>query len=778
MTNTAQQPSTERQATPESTTAPAPLVVLLGNPNTGKTSLFNQLSGKNARVGNYPGITVERHSGWLELKDADDSTSSVELVDVPGTYSLSARSPEEQIALNAALGIGENPEPQLVVVVVDAGQLIRNLYLVLQLAELAVPMVIALNMIDEVSDDPPSAEAISRLFAVPCVETDARRGRGMAELRDAIRRSLQSPARPRAQVDYPKDLRREVDRVADAIPNSWRGSVERDRALALWALTSVDTEDELDLPQQLRQRSLEVQEAQAERDIDMEIIAARYAFLDKHAPQLHQAHQHHPRKRLASERVDRVLLHPIFGFAIFITLMLLLFQALFSWSDPAIGLVEAGVSWLGSAVGSRLPEGLLRSLVTEGLISGVGNVIVFLPQILLLFLFIGILEDSGYMARVAFLMDRVMRSLGLHGRAFVPMLSGFACAVPAIMATRTMERQRDRLLTMLVIPLMTCSARLPVYTLLIAALFPPTSVFGWLPVQGLLMVALYVFSIIVSLLAAGVLGRTVVRGRQVPLILELPPYRLPGAGSVLKMMWQRSSLFLKEAGTVILVCTVALWALLSFPRPSETPNAQSAPAAASIQSPAATAAAKPPAPPTAAAAKPPTLPTAAAAKSAKQPAAPPMPAAAEPNLENAARARALEQSYGGRMGKALEPLLRPLGFDWKIGVGIIGAFAAREVFISTMGLVYGVGEVEDEAAPLRERIRSETRKDGRPAYTPLVGLSLMVFFALACQCMSTLAVVRRETKTWRWPAFLFAYMTGLAYLASLLVFQLGSLLGF
>jgi ferrous iron transport protein B len=364
-------------------------------------------------------------------------------------------------------------------------------------------------------------------------------------------------------------------------------------------------------------------------------------------------------------------------------------------------------------------------------------VIVFLPQILLLFFFIGVLEDSGYMARVAFLMDRVLRSLGLHGRAFVPMLSGFACAVPAILATRTMEQKRDRLLTMLVIPLMTCSAHLPVYTLIIAALFPPTKAFGWLPVQGLLMVSMYAFAIVTTLFVAFVLGRTVVRGRRVPLILELPPYRQPSLRTTLRMMGERSFVFLKEAGTVILACTVVLWALLAFPRNDGALEAAPRAQAAEVSAP-------------------------------SVPAAPSEAELAE---------RRIEQSYGGRLGKALEPVLAPLGFDWKLGVGILGAFAAREVFVSTLGLVYGAGNVDDEAIPLRQKLREEM-KDGRPRYTPLVGLSLLVFFALSCQCMSTLAVVRRETKTWRWPAFMFAYMTVLAYGASLLVYQGGRLLGF
>jgi ferrous iron transport protein B len=691
------------------------VVVVVGNPNVGKTTLFNRLSGQNARVGNYPGITVERRTGKLEGE-------RVELVDVPGAYSLSARSGEEQIALASVLGLADNPKPDLVVVVLDAGQLIRNSYLMLQLAELGIPLVCALNMIDETAENPPDPRAVGELFGVPCVATNAREGLGIQALHDAIKSALSSPPLPRVEVRYPPQLKSEIDRVANALPEEWRGSVERDRALALWALTSIDVDDELEgIPDSLRAVCREVQ---AEHDVDREIVSARYAFLDAHSASLHRRHVVHPPKRRGTQLADRVLLHPVAGFVIFVVLMLIIFQALFSWSDPAIGAIEAAFGWLGTQLKAHVAAGIGRDFLTEGILSGVGNVVVFLPQILLLFLFIGLLEDSGYMSRVAYLMDRVMRLLGLHGRAFVPMLSGFACAVPAIMATRTMERRRDRLLTMMVIPLMTCSARLPVYTLIIAALFPPSSVFGLLPVQGLLMVGMYLFSVVIALVAAAVLGRTVIKGKSVPLILELPPYRLPSVRVVLRMMWDRARMFLKEAGTVILACTVVLWALLSFPRQTE-PVAGDGTQTAEV-----------------------------------------------------VRARALEQSYAGRMGKAIEPVFAPLGFDWKIDVGIIGAFAAREVFVSTLGIVYAAhDEDEDDPSSLRDRIRSET-KDGRPAYTPLTGLSLMVFFALAGQCMSTLAVVWRETKNWRWPVLLFGYMTALAYAASFLVYQVGRLLGF
>jgi ferrous iron transport protein B len=396
---------------------------------------------------------------------------------------------------------------------------------------------------------------------------------------------------------------------------------------------------------------------------------------------------------------------------------------LFSWADPAIGLVEDTFGAVGSFARATLPPGFFTDLLVEGIIGGVGNVLVFLPQILLLFFFIGVLEDSGYMARVAYLMDRIMRSLGLHGRAFVPMMSGYACAVPAILATRTMERRRDRFLTMMVVPLMSCSARLPVYTLIIGALFPPRP--DGLPVQGALMVAMYLFSTVVTLVAAAVLGRTVLKGPNVPLILELPPYRRPDLASVLRLMWERSRVFLTDAGTVILACTVVLWGLLSYPAlPEPAPDATDAEVAAW-------------------------------------------------------HADSLAHSAAGRVGKAIEPVIAPLGFDWKIGVGLVGAFAAREVFVATMGLVYGVGdEATEDDLGLRERLRAETRPDGSPTYTPLVGLSLMVFFALACQCMSTLAAVKRETGGYAWPTFLFVYMTALAWVSSFVLYQGGRLLGF
>ncbi len=726
-------------------------VAIAGNPNTGKTTLFNQLTGSRGKVGNYPGVTIDRHVAPLAL----DGHGEVLLMDVPGTYSLSARSREEQLAIQAIAGLHPLERPDVVVCVVDATQLVRNLYLVLQLIELGLPVVVALNMMDLVAATGQEVDvaALQRELGVPVVGVVASKGRGLPELGRAIARVLADPARGRPGWRWvPEDplLAADVKAVGKALPEAWvAGDEGRRRALALWALLSVEEADELhEIPAELRdvvERKRKLAEASGRR-IEEEIIRGRYDWLDARA-KLFVREIGAP--ATITDRIDRVLLHPALGFAIFLALMTLVFQSLFAWADPVIGWIEALFAGLGRSVAVALPAGLFSDFVVDGLIAGVGSVLVFLPQILLLFFFIGVMEDTGYMARVAYLMDRVMKVLGLHGRAFVPMLSGFACAVPAILATRTMERRRDRLLTMMVVPLMTCSARLPVYGLLIAALVPPDPAgaerpFGRLT-QGLLLTGMYLFSTLVALVAAAVLGRTALRGERVPFLLEMPPYRMPHWPSIARMMWEKSSVFVKEAGTVILACTIVMWVLLSFPRHRGnealsrlTANAEAIQVAIEGGDPA--------------------------------------PTLAE--SERALSAERLQASFGGRLGRAIEPALAPLGFDWKIGIGLIGAFAAREVFVSTMAIVYGLEDQGDSSAALREKIRTETRPDGSPLFTPLVCFSLMVFFALSCQCMSTLAVVKRETGTWRWPAFLFAYMTALAWLASFAIYQGGKLFGF
>ena len=738
------------------TRAATAVVAIAGNPNVGKTSIFNHLTGADLKVSNYPGVTVERHEGRLALPNGETVTA----LDIPGTYSLSGRSAEEQIAINAIAGIPPLQSPDLVVAVVDATQLSRNLYLVLQILELSVPTVIALTMVDilENHGHVVDVEGLERVLGVPVVPVVGHKGRGIERLRERIAEVREHPERGRPgwrwHPEHPA-LLEDIDQVAHHVPAEWGSQDERRWALALWALLSLDEDDELQgIPDSLRVivRSRRKQADREGREIEAEVIRGRYEWIDTKVTPLLRATRAASLTR--TERADSVLLHPIWGFAIFLLFMGLVFQSLFSGADPAIRLIETSFGWLANTIEGWMPPSALRGFLVDGVIAGVGSVVVFLPQILLLFLLIGLMEDAGYMARVAFLMDRIMRRIGLHGRAFVPMMGGFACAVPSIMATRTMERRRDRMITMMVIPLMTCSARLPVYTLLIAALFPARKVAGIFPVQGLLMVAMYLFSTVIALVAAGVLGRFVFRGHQVPLLLELPPYRMPHWPSILKMMWQRAEIFLSEAGRVILLCTIALWALLSYPK-LDVPRA--ADAISTGAAPVTTVAETAPQTPL-----PGTTPAPTGARA-------PSPGEAD---------RALLHSYGARLGKLIEPVIEPLGFDWKIGIGLIGAFAAREVFISTMGVVYGLGdEVDESSVTLRERIRSEVRADGRPVYSPLVGLSLMVFIALSCQCMSTLAAVYRETKGWRWPMFLFSYMTVLAWVFSFAVYQGGRLLG-
>ncbi len=736
------------RAAPAANASRLPVVAIAGNPNTGKTTLFNRMTGSDQKVGNYPGVTVERHSGKLKL----GSGRTVELVDVPGTYSLSARSREEEIAIQAVAGLTPFEPPDLVVLVVDATQLSRNLYMVLQVLELGVPIVVALNMTDMLAGRGEEIDVahLSRELGLPVVPVSALHGTGFDELVREIDRVIAKPDSAQPGARWSPDssaLLADINAVAACIPQPWkRGSTDRERALSLWALLSIEDHDELvGVPTDLRRVVTERRKlaTDAGRQIDLEVIRGRYGWIDARIDAFLK--RKGPVARSLTESIDAVLLNPVFGFAIFLTLMGLVFQSLFSWADPAMKLVESLFDGLATLVRGTLPPGLFQQFLTDGVIAGVGSIVVFLPQILLLFLFIGVLEDSGYMARVAFLMDRIMRALGLHGRAFVPMLSGYACAVPAILATRTMERQRDRTLTMMVIPLMTCSARLPVYTLIIGALFPAALVFGFMPTQGLLMVGMYLFSTLMALAAAAVLSRTMFKGKRVPLILEMPPYRFPHWPSVLRMMLQRSKAFLVTAGSVILLISIILWALLTFPRDAHLADKIAAAQARVVAQ---------------------HLPL---DQEAEQVA----------DIVGGMRGEALRSTYGGRLGHLIEPVIKPLGFDWKIGVGLVGAFAAREVFVSTMGVVYGVGDkVDEKSTTLRAKIRAEEREDGKPVYTPLVGLSLMIFFALACQCMSTLAAVYRETKSWRWPVFLFAYMTALAWVASFIVYQGGRALGF
>ncbi len=728
---------------PQPRSAAAPLVALAGNPNAGKTTLFNALTGARARTGNYPGVTVDRRSGPFTLSDA----RRAELLDVPGTYSLSARSAEEQVAVDVLLP-PRGPAPDAVVVVADATALERHLYLALQVVDTGLPTVVALNMMDEaraagIAIDP---EVLSAAVGAPVVPLVAASGEGLDALRAVVARLLDGAGAARSPEPVAAAVEPFVASVEEVLqllrPDD--SPVER-RARALWAILSIGDDELEHVPDALRQAvdRAHVAAKEAGLDLDRELIGARYARIERWTGEAVRAGRR--RGRTLTGRIDSVLTHPVAGFAVFAAVMFVLFEALFAWSEPVVGGIESAVGAAQELVVGSMGEGPLRDLLMHGVIAGVGNVVVFVPQIALLFLFIAVLEDSGYLARVAFVIDRVMRGVGLHGRAFVPLLSGFGCAVPAVLATRTIESRRDRLVTMLALPLMSCSARLPIYALVIAVVFQTEErAGGVVSVGALVLFSMYALSLVSTLGAAAVLRRTVLKGPRPALVLELPPYRMPRVRNLLLAVWSRVRTFLTDAGTIILAITIVLWGLLSYPKDDEV--------------------------------------TVRYATMAREARAELSGEALEARLGELSAREAEEQmrhSLAGRLGRAIEPALEPLGWDWRIGVGIIGSFAAREVLVSTLGIVWGIGsDADEENEPLRDALRNARRDDGSPLFTPLSGVSLMVFFVLAAQCMSTLAVVRRESGSWRWPLFMLGYMSALAYVAALATYQIGGLLGF
>ncbi len=701
-------------------------VAVAGNPNSGKTTLFNALTGANARIGNYPGITVEVLTGHLKLPGA----GRARLVDIPGTYSLNARSPDEEVAINTVLGRKGIKRPDAVLLVLDGTALERNLYMLMQLLEFDIPVIAVVNMLDAVRDDglEINFDALREIFGITIVGTIARRRQGVALVREALDTLLTDPdarTRPGWLWEPNSALASDLETFDALIQDEVRFRLDTPgarRAFALWLLMSVVPDSMLEVRPRLREHTLQTRARIKDegRDLVREAVAGRYEHIDRLTPRILTRSANRSQR---TERIDAVLTHPVWGSAIFLGIMALIFQGLFSGSDPFIGLIEDGFAHLDGWIRALMPAGLLRDLITDGILAGVGGVLVFLPQIVFLFFFISLMEGTGYLSRAAFLIDRIMRKLGLHGQAFVPMLSGFACAIPAIMATRTIDNRRDRFLTIMVVPLISCSARLPVFTLIIALLFPAADKIGFMSTGTLILLGIYVVSTLLALVAVGLLGKTVFKGTPQPLLLELPPYRLPDTRTILLVLWDRTRAFLSTAGTVILVMTVVLWVLLAFP--GRNMDGREGEALATAQ------------------------------------------------------AEQLRGSVAGRIGTFMEPAIEPLGFNWKIGIGLVGSFAAREVFVSTMGVVYGVGGESDETdASLRAVMRRDTRPDGTPLWTPLAGLSLIVFFMIAMQCMSTLAVTRRETGSWPWTLFLLGYLTTTAYVASLLVYQGGRLLGY
>ncbi|MFL6374686.1 MAG: ferrous iron transport protein B [Pyrinomonadaceae bacterium] len=650
-------------------------IALAGNPNAGKTTLFNSLTGLKQKVANYPGVTVERKEGPWQLNG-----KGANLIDLPGLYSLDATSLDEHIARQVITGEQTGiPKPDVIVAVVDSTNLERNLYLVTQLFEFGIPVVIALTMMDvfEKQKHQIDVEMLSTLLKTPVIPVTAKTARGRNELAKKVIEAIGH------KPEVPYDLDAEA-------PNSGPHGK----------------------------------------------IFARYNFISR-VVQESVWHNDHAKHRV-SEKIDRVLTHKFFGLLILVGVLLVVFQAIFSWARLPMDLLENGFGALQDLVRTSMPPGILTDLVTDGMIAGVGGVVVFLPQILLLFLFISLLEDSGYMSRAAFLMDKLMSRVGLHGKAFLPLMSSFACAIPGIMATRTIESRRDRFATILIAPFMSCSARLPVYTLMIATFFAGRTVLGFVSLGAVLMLAMYALGILVAVIVAFLLKRTVLKAPPPPFVMELPPYRLPNLRTVFQNMITRAWLFLKRAGTVILAISIILWALTYFPR-YEGKSEAFTPSSAATQGDRET----------------------------------PKGVTLTPESEQ------IKHSYAGQLGHAIEPAIRPLGFDWKIGVALIASFAAREVLVSTLSIIYNVGKDEDaQSGTLVSAVRDAKNDDGTPEWTPLTGLTLMVFFVLAMQCMSTLAVVRRETNSWRWPIFMFSYMTVIAYIGAFLTYHGGKALGF
>ncbi|MFQ3639839.1 MAG: ferrous iron transport protein B [Chloracidobacterium sp.] len=721
-------------------------LALVGNPNCGKTTLFNALTGLRQKVGNYPGVTVEKKEGRFTVGHQD-----IVVIDLPGIYSLAARSLDERITRDVILGRqADTPPPEALLAIVDASNLERNLYLVTQVMELGRPVWLALNMMD-VADAKGltfDLDRLSQSLGVPVVPIVASQGTGLDTLRQRLAGPL--PDVPARQWRLPQVIEAEVAALTDLLrANQWTESVAAEGEAIRLLLNDV-AEDE-PLPPPIR-AAVEAARARLEA-MGIEWWAAeaegRYGWIQT----VCQAAIHQPAafQRTTSDRIDAVVTHRWWGPALFAGLMLFVFQSIFTWAQVPMDAIDRGVSQLATIARQVLPDGELTDLIADGILAGVGAVVTFVPQILILTFFIALLEDTGYMARAAFIMDRLMRRVGLSGKSFIPLLGSFACAIPGIMATRTIENAKDRLATILIAPLMSCSARLPVYALMIGAFFPAEQrLWGIVSTAGVMLFAMYALGIVAALTVGWLFKKTLIRGASPPLIMELPPYRVPSLRTVLLTTGSAAGQFLYRAGTVILAISIVLWFLATYPKQvalSRDYAAERAAAAAAVQAG--------------------QLPEAEAADRQQR-------------LEALEKAERREKSFIGRAGQLIEPVLAPLGFNWKIGVGIISAFAAREVFVGALAIVYGIGDEEDASGnrALHAALQADRHPDGRPVFSPLVAVSVMVFFVLAMQCMSTLAVARRETNSWRWPAVMFAYMTTLAYFGSLLVYQGGRWLGF
>ncbi len=736
-------------------------VALIGNPNTGKSTLFSGLAGIRQRVGNYPGVTVEKKTGVM-----DHEGHRYELVDLPGLYSLAPRSRDEMVAVDVLLGrhLAAAP-PDAIVCIVDASNLERNLYLVSQVLELGLPTVLALNMLDVAEDQGISidVERLGRQLGIPVVATQANRGVGLADLRRTLAEMVGEP-RQHAATPLPDVFEKEVTRLQAIIADRTSDSNQeepiprylvRRLLLDMGGYLQRTLLEETDGQTGCQLRAARDRLAQAGCEVPGVETKARYAWINR----VLEGVLEHPNEYRATvtDHIDRVVTHPVWGMILFVLVMVIVFQSVFTWAGPFMASIEGVFDVIGEWVRARMAQGALRSLLIDGVIGGVGAVLVFLPQILILFLFIAVLEDCGYMARAAYLMDKLMVRVGLNGKSFIPMLASFACAVPGIMAARVIENERDRLTTILVAPLMTCSARLPIYVLLIGAFIPRRTYFGVLSLQGLTLVALYALGIACAVVAALVFKRTILRGETPPFMMELPSYQWPSLRTILFRVWERAWIFLHTAGTMILAVSILVWAALYFPHNAEVVEAPFLAERTELEAQLAQ------------------LP----ADSAQR--APLAQELRELDLQIAGAYQ--RQSLLGRVGRAVEPVFVPLGWDWRISCAVIASFPAREVVVATLGVVFNLGEdVDAESQEGFTAFRTKLDKatwngTDRKVFNIPVALSIMVFFALCAQCAATLAVIRRETNSWRWPAFTFAYMTTLAYLGALVTYQVGMWIG-
>ncbi len=716
------------------------VIALVGNPNAGKSTLFNQLTGLNQKIGNYPGVTVEKHVGQFQLENVPAS-----LIDLPGTYSLSAQSPDEMVVLDVLRGeVAEVGSPDMILIITDASNLRRNLYLVSQLLELSLPAVLALNMIDLAHENGIhiDVDALSEKLQVPVLSIVATSGEGIDALKQALLNVMKVRTIP--TLNLLPEIRQNALRLTEKfkVQGFDLSMYEVERALidqeghAEKRIFDQFGTEVLDQIKEVRSSlahgpSLATQDART-RYGWINTLLEEVETIDKTSTEIN--------KKSTTERIDQIVSHPIMGSILFLLLMAVVFQSVFAWAAPLMDFMDATTAGLGGWLESHLPEGALRSLLVDGIIAGVGSVIIFLPQILILFAFIIFLEDSGYMARAAFMADRVMRSAGLSGRSFIPMLSSFACAVPGVMATRTISDKRDRLATMMAAPFMTCSARLPVYALLIAA-FVPKQVWlgGLINLQGLVLLGLYLLGILGGVITALLLKRTLLRGPAPTFLMEMPPYRWPSFTSVLIKLWERGKIFLRRAGTIIFTVAVLIWALAYFPHPESVHQQFEAqrlinPLEDEQQE-----------------------------------------MARISDLNNQEAAAYLEQSYLGRIGKFIVPAFQPLGWDWKVSAAVVASFPAREVVIAVLGTIYAVGgDVDEEDTSLINRIKSSIWPDGSIVFTTPMAVGLMIFYAFCLQCVATVATIRRETGTWSYPIMSWFYMTSIGYFGALLIFQLGS----